>query len=212
MWNTRIYILMVSALVLLAVPIATMADTDSEHTREYQIKAAFLYNFTKFVDWPEEKTADSNEPVIIGIIGKNQFGNSLELLKTQKAKGRAFVIKQFKNFEELKKFGRKNKAKQLQQIASLRKCDLLFICFSEKKNFTEIITLVKSHNVLTVGETDGFLECDGIVNLLTKEEKVHFEINLTAARQTKLKISSKLLRLAKRVISEEKKNGANPDT
>ncbi|MCJ7777900.1 MAG: YfiR family protein, partial [Sedimentisphaerales bacterium] len=77
----RAYNLMVLALAFFATPIALKANDDSTVNREYQVKAAFLYNFIQFVDWPEEKSADSNKPITIGIIGKDPFENAFEPIK-----------------------------------------------------------------------------------------------------------------------------------
>ena len=202
----KAYIFVVLALALILAPLAVEGWANSAQNREYQIKAAFLHNFIKFVDWPKEKAADSNEPITIGIIGKSPFGNAFEPLKTKKLKGRSVVIKRFKSFEELKKSGEKDKTELDRKIEDLRKCCLLFICSSEKENLGEIIDSVKDSSVLTVGDTKGFLEAGGIINFLMEEEKLRFEINVTAAEHAKLKIRSKLLRLAKRVV-EEKSSG-----
>jgi len=201
--KAKTYILILSALALFVMPIAAQGGVNSAQSREYQIKAAFLYNFIKFVDWPKEKMPDNDDPIIIGIIGKSPFGKAFEPLKAKKIKGRSVVVKRFKGFEELKKSSEKDKTELGRKIEALRKCHLLFICSSEKKNLSEIINSVKNHSVLTVGDTKGFLESGGVVNFIMEEKKIRFEINLTAARQAKLKIRSRLLRLAKRVVDEK---------
>lgn len=197
----KAYIFVVLAPALLVLPIVPKARADTAPNKEQQIKAAFIYNFIKFVDWPKEKMADSNEPITIGIIGKDPFGKAFEPIKKKQVKGKKVVIKRFKGFEELKQSS--------EQIEAIRKCHLLFIC-SSKKNLKEVINSVKDHSVLTVADIKGFLESGGIINFLIEDKKVRFEINNTAAKQAKLKIRSKLLRLAKRVIpekpSEEAKN------
>jgi len=198
----KVYIFVVLVLVLFAVPIAAQAQEQSAQSREYQIKAAFLYNFINFVDWPEEKFADTNEPIIIGIIGEDPFGDVFEPIKNKKVEGRGIVIKQFKSFEELKKSSGEDNAESCRKIEALRKCHLLFIC-AEEKNFKEIINSVRDHNVLTVGDMEGFLESGGIINFLMEERKVRFEINVAAAKRAGLKMRSKLLRLAKRVVEED---------
>lgn len=199
----RVYSLIVLILALFGTPIQAGAKSDSAPGREYQIKAAFIYNFIKFVDWPKEKTADSNEPIIIGIIGKDPFGRVFEPIKDKKVKNRIVVIKRFKSFEAIQKLGEHDKAEFDRNINYLRKCHLLFVCSSEKDKVKEVLALVKDHSVLTVADTKGFLESGGIINFLMEDKKVRFEINVTAAKKSKLKISSKLLRLAKRVVKEK---------
>jgi len=182
--------------------IAPRARADSTSSREYQVKAAFLYNFIQFVDWPEEKLADSNEPIAIGIVGKDPFGDAFEPIKDKKVKGRDVVIKRFKSFEKLEKSTEKNESQSDQEIETLTKCHLLFICPSERKNLKKIINTVKDCDVLTVSEMKGFLEAGGIINWFVEEKKLRFEINITAAERAKLRIRSKLLRLAKRIVEE----------
>jgi len=184
--------------VLIAGTITAGRGAESESSREYQIKAAFLYNFIKFVDWPEEKTTDSNEPTIIGIIGKDPFGDAFEPVKDKPVKDRKIVINRFKGLEELKESPEKHP-----QIEAIRKCHLLFICRSEKQKFKETIDLVKDRSVLTVADSEGFLESGGIINFTMEEKKVCFEINVTAAKRAKLEIRSQLLKLAKRIVEEK---------
>jgi hypothetical protein len=193
----KAYNLMVLVSVLLVVAIAMGTQADSQASREYQVKAAFLYNFIKFVDWQGEETADSNEPIIIGIIGKDPFGDAFEPVKDKPVKGRKVIVKWFKGLEELEKLSEKQS-----QIEAIGKCHLLFVCPSEKEKLGEIINLVKDYSVLTVADMQGFLESGGIVNFVIEENKVGFEINIAAAEHAKLKIRSQLLRLAKRVVEK----------
>jgi hypothetical protein len=199
----RAYNVIVLSSVLFMVATAPKAVADYPPSQEYQLKAAFLYNFLQFVDWPEEKLADSNKPITIGIIGNDPFGNAFEPIESKKVKGRAVVIKRFKSFEDLKKSTEKNKPESEQETKSLTKCYLLFICSSEQKNLKEIIDTVKDHSVLTVGEMEGFLESGGIINWFVEEKKIRFEINTAAAERAKLEIRSNLLRLAKRVVEKD---------
>ncbi|MEK6707127.1 MAG: YfiR family protein [Bdellovibrionota bacterium] len=195
-------------LILTATNIVHAAQAAPETNREYQIKAAFLYNFVKFTDWPgepaadsnEPNTVDSNEPITIGIIGEDPFGNAFEPVKNERIKGRKIVLKRFKGLEESKQSS--------EQIENVKKCHLLFICRSQKEQLGEIIDVVKDRPVLTVADMGGFLESGGVINFILEEKKVRFEINLTAARHAGLRISSRLLRLAKRIVREKPFEGA----
>ncbi|MGD0785870.1 MAG: YfiR family protein [Sedimentisphaerales bacterium] len=194
----RAYIFIFVILALLAVQ---QVRGDSASTREYQVKAAFLYNFIMFVDWPPEKMPAADEPMIIGIIGKDPFENAFEPVKDKQVNGRKVVVKRFKGLEEIKKSAKPEMDKEFEEI---RKCHLLFICSSEKGVSKEIAELVKDYSVLTVGDVPGFIESGGgMINFVLEEEKVRFEINKTNAEQCKLQIRSQLLRLAKRVIGEK---------
>jgi hypothetical protein len=202
----RAYSLIVLALVLSVTVFAPRGQAETTTSREYQVKAAFLYNFTMFTDWPKEKIADGNDPIVIGIIGDDPFDDAFEPVKNKKVKGKDVVIKRFKELEELKKSGEKDESQPHPQIETLKKCHVLFICSSEKKRLGEIIDLVQDNNVLTVSDIEGFIEAGGIINFVMEEKKVNFEINNISAEKAGLKISSKLLRLAKRVIKGKNEN------
>lgn len=193
--NIKAHILIVTVLTLLVVPTVPQARADTTSSREYQVKAAFLFSFINFVDWPKEKLTEGNNQINIGIIGNDPFGKAFEPIKDKQVKGKDVVIKRFKAFKELNQSS--------EEIEAIRKCHLLYICPSEKDEFRKIINLVMKHNILTVGDTKSFLESGGIINFLMEDKKVRFEINNTVAEQTELKIRSKLLRLAKRVIQSK---------
>ncbi|MEY2428936.1 MAG: hypothetical protein QOJ40_1821 [Verrucomicrobiota bacterium] len=146
---------------------------------EYQVKSLFLLHFAKYVDWPADAFEAANAPIVIGVVGEGKFGG--ELAKTVEGKnvdGRPILIRQIQTPEELDK------------------CHILFIRASEKMGLAEILGRLKTRPVLTVGEADHFLEQGGVINFVKKEGKVRLEINLDAARQANLQISSKLLNVA----------------
>ena len=150
-----------------------------EQPSEYQVKAAFLYNFAKFVEWPAEVFADTNSPIVLGILGKNVFGNELEkTIRDRRVNNRLF---QFKNFTS---------------ATEATNCQILFISPSEKDNFAKIINTLKNTSVLTVSEADGFIKAGGVINFVFENDKIRFQINDEAAKKARLKISSKLLSLA----------------
>jgi hypothetical protein len=177
------------------------SSTQSAQYKEYEVKAAFMYNFLKFIDWPEEKMAKGGNQIIIGIIGEDPFGSATDVLKDKKVEDRDVVIKRFEGLQQLKEQAEKGKKEQLE---ALKTCHLLFICPSEKKITAEIIDIVKSDGVLTVGDTGGFIESGGAIGFFMEDNKIRFNVNLTSSDKAGLKIRSQLLRLAKKVI----KNGS----
>jgi len=191
--RTKSCYLVILILALTLTITVTQARADSASEQEYRVKAAFLYNFMKFIDWPKEKIADSNS-ITIGIIGQNPFGKAFEPLKGKQIKDKKVIIKQFKSVQETKRPG--------EQVGAIRKCHVLFICHSEVRHLNKIFKSVKGHSVLTVGDVEDFLETGGIINFLMEDEKVRFEIHNIAAKRAKLDIRSKLLRLAKRTIDD----------
>ncbi len=200
----KTYILIAVTLGVQAVLIAACDGAEPPHGTEYQVKAAFLYNFVKFTEWPAAKLADGNE-IILGLVGSHPFGNAFEPVKDKLIKGRPLIIRELGDFGELRK--RSDQDKTGQRLEELKKCHLLFICDSQKNYFKEIIETVKDCNVLTVGETGNFLEFGGIITFVMKAEKLTFEVNLIAAKREGLQISSQVLRLAERVITEDEPAG-----
>lgn len=198
--KVKTYSLTILFVTLCIMAIAPCIHAESTQSQEYNVKAAFLFNFIKFVDWPTQDLGDANEPLIIGIIGKDPFKDVFEVLKDKQVRARNVTIKRFKGIDELEESDQKRKDQLHPQIEIIRKCHLLFICSSEKKYVFEIMNLIRNHNILTVADMDGFLDAGGIINFIMEEKKVRFEINVKAAKQDELKIRSKLLRLAKRVI------------
>jgi hypothetical protein len=146
--------------------------------REYEIKAAYLYNFIKYVDWPSY-----GDTITIGVLGGNPFGSALAPLNGKMVKGRRLVVR------------------QLDSVRDAQRCQIIFVSSSEKPRLQEIFESLRSARVLTVGETQGFADGGGIINFIEENNKVRFEINAEAARRTGLNISSELLKLAKLVKS-----------
>jgi len=148
---------------------------------EYQIKAAFIYNFAKFVDWPAQAFASTNAPMVIGLLGDNVFdGYITHLISGREINGHQL---QFEKFDSL---------------AQITNCQVLFISASEKNHLPKILDQLRGTSTLTISEkTDDFIGDGGMIYLfLDDENKVRFQINNDAARKAGLTISSKLLSLA----------------
>lgn len=147
-------------------------------SREYEIKAAYLFNFIKYVDWP-----NYGNTITIGILGQNPFGPAVTTLNGKVVKGRRLVVR---------------------ELASARdgqNCQVVFVSASERSRLPEILDNLRSARALTVGETQGFANDGGIINFVEENNKVRFEINPDSARRTGLTISSELLKLARLVKS-----------
>ena len=146
---------------------------------EYQIKAAFLYNFVKFVDWPTQAYAGPTSPTVIGILGENMFGHNLEQAIHNKVIHHHSL--QFKQFDS---------------AAEVTNCQVLFISASERNRFPQILAALRGKSILTVSESGHFIPDGGMINFIIVDRKVRFQINNRAARQAGLIISSDLLNLA----------------
>jgi len=164
----------------------SIAAAQSDQAREYDVKAAFLFNFTKFVEWPEGSFSDPAAPIVIGIIGDDPFGDSLmRIVAGQTVQGRSIVIRK-------ESFG-----------GDLRRCHVLFISASERQHSAQILASLQDASVLTVSDIDGFAEAGGAMQFVTEENRVRFVVNLYAARQSKLRVSAKLLALARVIHSAQ---------
>jgi hypothetical protein len=147
---------------------------------EYQVKAAYLFNFVQFVEWPSAAFANSDAPICIGVLGEDPFGKALEeTVRGETVQNRKLVVQRSRRVENLKD------------------CHLVFISKSETERVSGILDDLDPVPVLTVSETQGFAQRGGIVNLYLTGNKVRFEINPAAARRKGLKISSELLSLGK---------------
>lgn len=208
--RTKVYVLLVLIFPLFLVPIVPRVRAESTSSREYQIKAAFVYNFMNFVDWPKDRIADANQPIIIGVIGCEDFVKALKPIEQKKIKGRKILIKYFPGHENLRKPESSDDSRWKRKIAALKVCHVLLLCTFDNASIessAEIVKALRGSPILTVGETSGFLTSGGMINFLMKDEKIRFEINNTAAKRAGLKIRSKLLRLAERVIGQEASDG-----
>lgn len=166
------------SLLVALLSVGTARGDDTQLT-ESKLKAAFLFNFAKFVDWPPEAFADTNSPITIGILGDNPFGGNLEAIVRDKTiNSRTIVVK------------------AVSSVAGATNCQMLFIPASARSKVPEIISGLGKSSVLTIGDTDHFLETGGMINFVKEGNKVRFQINETAAKRAGLKISSKLLSLA----------------
>ena len=148
---------------------------------EYQIKAAFIFNFARFIEWPPQAFADTTSPFVIGILGESTFRDDL-----QKTIGNKAVD------------DHPLKILQLYTPTSATNCHILFISSSEKPRLPQILKVVNGTSVLTVGEMERFTENGGMINFVQEGSKIRFQINNEAATGAGLKISSKLLNLALR--------------
>jgi hypothetical protein len=166
------------ALVMTATAGLAVAG-DGPAVDEYRVKAAFVYNFARFVDWPQSAFRTPQEPIAICILGQNPFGSSLEEAVGGKALGsRTFVIR------------------QIDKLSADSNCHILFVASSECKRFRGMLGKLQPSGVLTVGEAPGFAIEGGVINFKVESGKIRFEVNVDAAQREQLQISSKLLSLA----------------
>ncbi len=178
-------------LCLLAIPLlaAASARGGAIQDQEYDIKAAFIYNFAKFVEWPEENEA-ARSTFSIGILGNDPFGPAIDAAIADKTvEGKRIVIERFPDVGAMRRSG--------------HPIDIVFIGALSADDLEAALEYIEYLPVLTIGETPDFCEKGGIINLVIWKNRIRIEINRAAAERAKLRISSKLLQLALRPDEKE---------
>ena len=150
-----------------------------EPPEDYRVKAVFLYNFTQFVEWPATAFQTSEDSLIVGIIGEDPFGGHLEAaIEGEHTNGHPLRLRRFNSDEKT------------------LDCHVLFINLSERDQTAQLLKNLRGQSILTVSDQQGFLEAGGMIQFISSENKIHFQINPDASSAADLKISSKLLRVA----------------
>jgi hypothetical protein len=175
------FILSLHSRILCAAAVMALGNltVEAQASREYQLKAVFLFNFAQFTDWPDSAFANAKSPLVIGIVGADPFGSALKAtIHDESIKGRPIVLEHYSH------------------VADIKPCHMLFITQPELRHIDEIVNSVKDKPVLTVADNGGAASAAAIIRFTLQNNKVHFRINVEAAQAAKLSLSSKLLRVA----------------
>jgi hypothetical protein len=162
------------------------ACAEDRKPTEYDVKAAYIYNFVKFVEWPRRKSPEPGgtiSTISVCIVGNDPFGPALAAIEGKTAEGK------------------KIRLRREQSAQNMKGCEVLFISSSEEERLDRILEAVKGLSVLTIGETRGFAQKGVMINFYMESRNVRFEINPKAAERAGLKISSNLLKIA-RIVRE----------
>lgn len=170
--------------VFLALP-ARAQNSDPSDSSEYLIKAGFIYNFAKLTEWPAPAFPQANSPIVIGILGETDpFRGTLDdVLRGKQANGREFVVRHLKWKDDV------------------RGCNILFVSSSARPHLDDLFRAIHGLPILTIGDTPGFAQRGGIINFVLEDNRVRFDIDVDAAKQANITISSRLLALA-RIVPE----------
>ena len=169
----------------LSLLLSGASRSDAQAPTEYQVKAAYVFNFLKFVEWP----GDSDPPGkwVVGVVGDSPVAEELSRLSEGK-----------------EVLGRSLRVKKLQGADSLRDCNILFISPSERKRWPSILSALRGSSVLTVADTEDFVGSGGMIQLFVEDTRVRMVIDVSATNRAKLKISSKMLLLARVVGANDR--------
>lgn len=144
-----------------------------------QVEAVFLFNFSQFVEWPQQVFPRPDSPIVIGVLGEDPFGATLdEVVRGEVVKGRPLVVRRF------------------QSIGQLTDCQILFISRTERGHLPRILGMLKGRSILTVSDLEGFARDGGMIRFVLMENKIRLRVNLEATKSAGLTVSSKLLRPA----------------
>jgi hypothetical protein len=146
---------------------------------DYEVKAAYIYNFAKFIDWPQSRFPDRNANIDVCVLGNDQLGQYLAKIEGKSTGDRRIGFKRNTSLE------------------TLRECEILFIDNSQMGKLDKILEAANGSSILTVGDTKGFAQRGVTINFYLENNKMRFEINLQAANRAGLKIRSNLLNIAK---------------
>jgi hypothetical protein len=167
--------LILNALLLMQLSVVRAQDLPDEE----QVKAVFIFNFTKFIDWPASAFSAPESPFIIGVVGKQSISSYLqEAIAGEYAAGRTIMIKHYSSPKDI------------------RNCHILYIGSEDPEKVKSILATTQNQNILTVGDSPNFLRWGGMVRFFTEKGKIRLEINSDAARSSGIRISSKLLSVA----------------
>jgi hypothetical protein len=179
--------LFLAVLLVAASDMPQRVSAESNGTSEYEVKAAFLFHFAQFVEWPAEAFTDADSPLTYCTVGKDTFRGALD----ESVRG-----KRIRN--------RPLRVLHLRERESINGCQVLFIAATQKGRQTDELAGANGHPVLTVGEPEHFAQEGGMIGFFLEEKKVRFEINVGVAENARLKISAKLLALAKTVLGNSR--------
>jgi len=168
-----------AALLLLAACAPLICRAQQERPTEYQVKAVYLFNFSRFVSWPAGPAADSSRPFSICVLGKDPFGAALDSILAGENIG-----------------GRKVVARRLAQPEQALDCRVLFISTSEEVRLKDILSALDKSSVLTVSDLPHFNELGGMIQFVLQGDRVRFAVNLDSASEARLTFSSNLLKVA----------------
>jgi hypothetical protein len=155
-----------------------------------EVEAAFIYNFAKFVEWPEDAFDNADSPIVIGIVGDDPFGSTIDqIVDGKQLNGRHFVIRRMRWSDDF------------------RHRQIVFMSGSDAGKARQLLDRLKGSPILMIAETPGLAQQGAVISFVTEQGRVRFEINLDAARRAHLTISSRLLSLAKSVIGSSGARG-----
>ena len=170
---------------LLSLAAAAPTRGQDNPSTEYQVKAAFVFNFAKFVEWPVDTFKSENDPIVFCVFRHDPFGSALDEIIRGKAINNRAVL-----------------ARRITELPDLKSCQLVFVSSVDYGHLSEVLKSLKGTSALVVGESEGFAERGGGIEFFQEDKKLRFAINVDAIQRARLTVSSKLLALA-RIVHDQ---------
>ncbi len=162
-----------------------------------KVMAAYVYNFTRFTEWPEARFTDSNSPIVIGVLGNEQFAGMVKATtKGKKAHGRSLSVRTLRHVPSSDTGSSPSEARRAMQ-EELLQCHLLFIDLSLMEQMEDVRSVVGGEDIVTVSDADRFAEKGGMIGFALENRRIVFEVNHREVNATNVRMSSKLLKLAR---------------
>lgn len=199
--------LLAALMLLTGIVLADPADTDDDKSEK--VKAAYLYNFAKFIKWPEEKFGAESDPIVMAVLNDDSFKTILQQTVRDKKVGQRDIEVRRLQYASPPAEGEPESERRGVFISELRACHMLYLSSDDEKRVADILALVKDHDVVTSGDLKEFAARGGMIGFVLAERKIVFEINITVVEDSRIKLSSKLLKLAK-VIRSPNRTASGP--
>ncbi|MGH8296974.1 MAG: YfiR family protein [Steroidobacteraceae bacterium] len=160
--------------------LCAMTSAFANAAPEYQVKAAFLFNFSQFVSWPPRAFTSASAPIVIAVLGRDPFGAALDaVVSGEHVNGHPFAVRRYRD------------------VSEVEDCQILFIDRSESAQLPQILQALRGRAILTVSDIEGSAQSGVMIDLVTRSDHIRMHINLAAARASGLTVSSQLLKLAR---------------
>ncbi len=170
---------------LFAIVLILITPAFSANISEYAVKAEYLYNFAKFVEWPPSVFVSSDAPIVLGVLGEDPFGTTLDdVIKGKVVEGRSLIVRRFSDPDTT-------------PLDTLRSCQILFISDSEKDNMREPLSSVRGANLLTVSEIDQFPSLGGMITFDQEGDRIGLVVNPKSVKKAGLTLRAQLMQIAK---------------
>lgn len=206
--NIRLLLTASAAIALLLWVAAAAAQNDIDPEKYAKVKAGMVLNFMRYTTWPPDSFADENNPMIVTVLGRDDMQAELEaLVEDATVHGRRTEVRRVDYPSADPRTGTIDQQELDDFYAKIRESHLLYIASSEQSRYRDVLEEIDGEDILTVSDISGFADAGGMLGMAVRRGRVSFDANTDSINETHLSVSSKLLRLATRIVESENKEG-----